>query len=98
MNVNVDPREISHFSALAARWWDPQGEMATLHHINPLRLRYIDQCLNGCQGKRIADIEPGDRVVEVTRAAGRGGAPARDEVAVATGSDGDAEGQLDLLG
>lgn len=50
------------------------------------------------QGKRIATIEPGDRVVEVTRAAGRGGAPARDEVAVATGGDGHEEGQLDLLG
>lgn len=50
------------------------------------------------QGKRIATIEPGDRVVEVTRAAGRGGAPAHDEVAVATGGDGHEEGQLDLLG
>ncbi len=49
------------------------------------------------QGKRIATIEPGDRVVEVTRAAGRGGAPARDEVAVSSGADGDDEGQLDLL-
>ena len=63
MSVNVDPREISHFSALAARWWDPQGEMATLHHINPLRLRYIDQCLNGCQGKRIADVGCGGGLV-----------------------------------
>jgi len=32
------------------------------------------------QGKRMADIPKGDRVVEVTRASGRGGAPARDEV------------------
>ena len=43
------------------------------------------------QGKRMARIESGDRVVEVTRAQGRGGAPARDEAT-------QAEGQLDLLG
>jgi DNA gyrase subunit A len=44
------------------------------------------------QGKRIARISTGDRVVEVTRAQGRGGAPAREAGA------GPAEGQLDLLG
>ena len=32
------------------------------------------------QGKRMADIPEGDRVVEVTRASGRGGAPARDPI------------------
>jgi DNA gyrase subunit A len=32
------------------------------------------------QGKRMADVPTGDRVVEVTRASGRGGAPARDPV------------------
>ncbi|MDH3422261.1 MAG: hypothetical protein OEN00_04685, partial [Gemmatimonadota bacterium] len=32
------------------------------------------------QGKRMADIAKGDRVVEVTRSSGRGGAPARDPV------------------
>ncbi|MDX1493162.1 MAG: DNA gyrase subunit A [Longimicrobiales bacterium] len=51
------------------------------------------------QGKRIIDVEAGDRVVEVTRAASRGGAPARDEVAAASAEvEGDEEGQLDLLG
>ncbi len=44
------------------------------------------------QGKRMATLETGDRVVEVTRAQGRGGAPARDPVVS------DDEGQLDLLG
>jgi DNA gyrase subunit A len=32
------------------------------------------------QGKRMAEVAKGDRVVEVTRAEGRGGAPARDSV------------------
>jgi len=48
------------------------------------------------RGKRIAEMETGDRVVEVTRAAGRGGAPAREAVASSAASD--EEGQLDLLG
>jgi DNA gyrase subunit A len=45
------------------------------------------------QGKRIVPVESGDRVVEVTRAQGRGGAPAKESLA--TESD---EDQLDLLG
>ena len=44
------------------------------------------------QGEAMVTVEVGDRVVEVTRAEGRGGAPARDRVAS------DDEGQLDLLG
>jgi DNA gyrase subunit A len=44
------------------------------------------------QGRIIVRLEAGDRVVEVTRAQGRGGAPARDDVST------DADGQLDLLG
>ena len=40
---NVDAAEIAKFDALAARWWDPQGEFRPLHEINPLRLDYIRQ-------------------------------------------------------
>ncbi len=40
---NVDPAEISKFSELAARWWDPQSEFKPLHEINPLRLEFINQ-------------------------------------------------------
>ncbi len=38
---NVDPREAGKFDALAARWWDPEGEFRTLHHINGPRVEYI---------------------------------------------------------
>lgn len=38
---NMDPREAGHFDALAARWWDPEGEMRTLHEINGPRVQYI---------------------------------------------------------
>jgi 2-polyprenyl-6-hydroxyphenyl methylase / 3-demethylubiquinone-9 3-methyltransferase len=39
--VNVDQAEIEKFSALAHRWWDPEGEFRPLHQINPLRLEWI---------------------------------------------------------
>ncbi|HXQ03951.1 MAG TPA: bifunctional 3-demethylubiquinol 3-O-methyltransferase/2-polyprenyl-6-hydroxyphenol methylase, partial [Bradyrhizobium sp.] len=37
----VDPAEIAKFSKLSDEWWDPNGKMAPLHKINPLRLTYI---------------------------------------------------------
>jgi DNA gyrase subunit A len=43
------------------------------------------------QGKRLVEVAKGDRVVEVTRAEGRGGAPARDGLA------GVGQGELELL-
>jgi 2-polyprenyl-6-hydroxyphenyl methylase/3-demethylubiquinone-9 3-methyltransferase len=39
--TNADPRELAKFSALAHRWWDPEGEFRPLHQINPLRLAWI---------------------------------------------------------
>ncbi|HEX4873061.1 MAG TPA: bifunctional 2-polyprenyl-6-hydroxyphenol methylase/3-demethylubiquinol 3-O-methyltransferase UbiG [Nevskiaceae bacterium] len=53
---NVDPGEIARFAALASRWWDPRGEMAALHHINPTRLRYIEQAAGGLEGRRVVDV------------------------------------------
>ena len=41
-SANVDHNEIDKFSALAERWWDPEGEFKPLHAINPLRLDFID--------------------------------------------------------
>ena len=38
---NVDPREAGKFDALAARWWDPEGDFRTLHDINGPRVEYI---------------------------------------------------------
>jgi 2-polyprenyl-6-hydroxyphenyl methylase/3-demethylubiquinone-9 3-methyltransferase len=37
----VDPAEVAKFSKLSETWWDPNGKMAPLHKINPLRLSYI---------------------------------------------------------
>ena len=38
---SIDPDEVARFSALAAKWWDPAGEFAPLHRINPVRLSFI---------------------------------------------------------
>lgn len=38
---NVDETEVAKFNALAARWWDPEGDFRPLHDINPVRLDYI---------------------------------------------------------
>jgi len=40
-NDNVDAAERRHFDALAASWWDPEGESRPLHEINPARTRFI---------------------------------------------------------
>src|SRR6266550_5861855 len=37
----VDPAEVAKFSRLSDEWWSPNGKMAPLHKINPLRLSYI---------------------------------------------------------
>ena len=38
---SVDAEEMSRFSALAEQWWDPEGAMAPLHRLNPVRMAYI---------------------------------------------------------
>jgi 2-polyprenyl-6-hydroxyphenyl methylase/3-demethylubiquinone-9 3-methyltransferase len=63
----VDPAEIEKFSKLSDDWWDPNGRMAPLHKINPLRLGYIRDAacrkfgrnaksLTCLEGLRILDI------------------------------------------
>jgi len=38
---NADEKEIEKFDNVSDIWWDPKGEMGTLHVINPLRTRFI---------------------------------------------------------
>ncbi|MCP5821299.1 bifunctional 3-demethylubiquinol 3-O-methyltransferase/2-polyprenyl-6-hydroxyphenol methylase, partial [Klebsiella pneumoniae] len=47
LTANVDPAEIKKFEDVASRWWDLEGEFKPLHRINPLRLAYIQQRVNG---------------------------------------------------
>jgi len=59
---NVDHAEISKFEDLAARWWDPNSELKTLHDINPLRLDYIDRAA-GLAGKSVLDVGCGGGIL-----------------------------------
>ena len=52
---NIDLDEKSKFNALASEWWDPQGEVQTLHDINPVRLSYIEDHID-LADKQILDI------------------------------------------
>lgn len=52
---NLDPGEVARFAALAARWWDPAGEMGALHAINAPRTDWI-AARTTLHGRRVADI------------------------------------------
>lgn len=55
-SVNVDFGEVSKFDAIASRWWDPSGDFAPLHAINPLRLDFIEQRVGGLRGAKVVDV------------------------------------------
>jgi 2-polyprenyl-6-hydroxyphenyl methylase/3-demethylubiquinone-9 3-methyltransferase len=38
---SIDEADVARFSGLAKAWWDPKGEFAPLHRLNPTRLRFI---------------------------------------------------------
>ena len=41
LSSSVDPAEVERFSAIAEAWWDPRGDFAPLHRLNPTRLGFI---------------------------------------------------------
>jgi 2-polyprenyl-6-hydroxyphenyl methylase/3-demethylubiquinone-9 3-methyltransferase len=61
-NNNVNPGEISKFSSMAERWWDPQGEFKTLHDINPLRSEFIRRFID-LHGTRVVDVGCGGGIL-----------------------------------
>lgn len=69
MTINVDPKELEKFSAIASRWWDTQGEFKPLHQINPLRVNYINDHCNGLFGKKILDVGCGGGILSEALAA-----------------------------
>ena len=67
---NADPAELAKFSALAHGWWDPAGEFASLHAINPLRLDWI-AAISPLTGQQVLDVGCGGGILAESMA-GRG--------------------------
>jgi len=59
---NADPAELAKFSASALRWWDPAGEFASLHAINPLRLDWIN-AISPLAGRQVLDVGCGGGIL-----------------------------------
>lgn len=59
---NIDHQELEKFARLSEEWWDPEGDLKTLHHINPTRLSYVKELLN-LDGKRVLDIGCGGGIL-----------------------------------
>ena len=59
---NVSAEQITHFNAQAHQWWDPEGPLATLHHITPARIEFI---LRNCdvRDKTVVDLGCGGGLV-----------------------------------
>jgi len=59
---NVHEHEIHKFGSQAERWWDRKGEFKTLHDINPLRIKFIQDFIN-LQNSRIVDVGCGGGIL-----------------------------------
>jgi len=61
--ANVDTAEINKFNAIASRWWDLDGEFKPLHLLNPIRLSFIADQVQGLFGKTIVDVGCGGGIL-----------------------------------
>lgn len=68
VDLNLDPAEQRRFDALAASWWDPEGESRPLHELNPARLRFITEHVD-LKGRRVVDIGCGGGILSEAMAA-----------------------------
>ncbi len=44
-NNTINKKEIEKFSRMASEWWDPNGKFKPLHKFNPVRIKYIKECV-----------------------------------------------------
>ena len=66
-NANIDPVERQKFDAIAASWWDPDGESRPLHDLNPARLAYIAERAE-LQDANIVDVGCGGGILSESMA------------------------------
>ncbi len=66
--INIDPAEIEKFGRMAAHWWDPAGELKSLHDINPLRFDYV-RSRTELKGSEVLDVGCGGGLLSEAMAA-----------------------------
>ncbi|PTR09883.1 MULTISPECIES: bifunctional 2-polyprenyl-6-hydroxyphenol methylase/3-demethylubiquinol 3-O-methyltransferase UbiG [unclassified Novosphingobium] len=68
----IRPEEAAHFGKLAADWWDPKGQSAMLHRLNPVRLAFIRAAIDTHFGADPRALRPlaGKRALDVGCGAG----------------------------
>ncbi len=67
----IDPIELRKFAQLAEQWWHVDGELKTLHDINPLRMQFITDTVP-VAAKKILDVGCGGGIL--TEALAKSGA------------------------
>ena len=65
--TSVAEDEVARFTAMADQWWDPTGDFAPLHKINPIRLEFIRDHLCGLAGTDPLSATPlnGLRILDI---------------------------------
>src|SRR6185369_254892 len=91
--TTVSAREVAHFEAHAADWWNPKGTSAMLHRLNPVRLAYMREGIDRHWGISHDMMRPleGRRALDVGCGAGLLCEPLARLGAAVTGIDAAAE-------
>jgi 2-polyprenyl-6-hydroxyphenyl methylase/3-demethylubiquinone-9 3-methyltransferase len=64
---NIDAQEVAKFDAIAAQWWDLNGDFKPLHAINPLRLQFINE-QTSLGNKTVLDVGCGGGILSESMA------------------------------
>ena len=85
----ASPEEIARFTAIADAWWDPAGDFAPLHQLNPVRLEFIRDHIASHFGRDALATQPlnGLDIIDIGCGGGLLAEPMRRMGATMTGID-----------
>ena len=75
--MHFDAHEVNKFNDLAHQWWNLDGEFKTLHHINPVRLKFVTDKID-LDNKSVIDIGCGGGIFAESMASKRANVTAID--------------------